>query len=279
MKNLFKPEMMKIALVWLALLLVVKLSWFVVQVLWLSVEDIDQEKDQTTKALYYRVKLGPSHKPKPIITKTKETPIIQGRIKEITLLAIYNDADISIITILYKKSSKILGIGDTVSGFVFEGAGINFAMFSKADKNYKVMLIKKGKSTSSVAKKEDKKPEKTKSNKPLGEVTNDGGSKIIDRSLLDHYANNMDDIYKNIGITELKEGKKLNGFKINFIRSGSPFAKLGIKRNDTIKAINGQELKSYNAAFSVYKDIKNAENLTVVIMRNNEEMELEYEIN
>jgi len=279
MKNLFKPEMIKLALSFLVLLLIVKLSWFVIQVLWLFVTDIDQAKDQSTKALYYRVKLTPKYVAAPVARVKKAPTRIAGRIKEIALLAIYNDEDISIITILYKKSSKVLGIGDVINGFTFEGAGNDFAMFSKEDKNYKVMLIKKGKSTSSVSDAPIKEPSEAKDKKPLGEVVNEGDIKIIDRSLLEHYANNMDDIYKNIGITEIKKGKKLDGFKINFIRKGSPFAKLGIKRNDTIKSINGQVLKSYNAAFSVYKDIKNAENLSVTVIRNNEEMELEYEIN
>ena len=89
----------------------------------------------------------------------------------------------------------------------------------------------------------------------------------------------MDDIYKNIGIGEIKEGKDLRGFKINFVRRDSPFAKLGIRRNDVIKSINGQEITSYNAAFGVYKNIKNVDNLSLVIIRGKEEMELEYEIN
>jgi general secretion pathway protein C len=279
MKNLFKPEMMSLGIILLAVLLVVKLSWFVVQVLWLSVTDIDQAKDQSTKALFYRVKLTPSHVAAPVSTIIKAPSVIQGRIKEITLLAIYNDEDVSIITILYKKNSKVLGIGDVINGFIFEGAGSDFAMFSKENKNYKVMLIKKGKSSSSVSDNIVEKTSDSKEKKLLGEVVNEGDIKIIDRSLLDHYATNMDDIYKNIGITEIKKGKKLEGFKINFIKKDSPFAKLGIKRNDTIKSINGQALKSYNAAFSVYKDIKSAENLSVVVIRNNEEMELDYEIN
>jgi len=279
MKNLFKPEMISLGIILLAVLLVVKLSWFVVQVLWLSVIDIDQSKDQSTKALFYRVKLTPSHLSAPVSTIIKAPSIIQGRIKEITLLAIYNDEDISIITILYKKNSKVLGIGDIINGFIFEGAGIDFAMFSKEDKNYKVRLIKKGKSRTSVSDDIVEKTSDSKEKKPLGEVVNEGNIKIIDRSLLEYYATNMDEIYKNIGITEIKNGTKLEGFKINFIKKGSPFAKLGIKRNDTIKSINGQELKSYNAAFSVYKGIKNAENLSMVVIRNNEEMELEYEIN
>ena len=115
--------------------------------------------------------------------------------------------------------------------------------------------------------------------KPEGDVVDAGDHKIIDKSLIDHYAANMDDIYKNIGIKEIKKGGKIEGFSISFVRKGSPFAKLGVKRGDVIKSINGQKIDSYNAAFGVYKNISNIDNLTLVIQRGKEEMELEYEVN
>ena len=281
MKNLFKPEMLKVLIGILTFFLVLKLLWFIVQIVWLSPLDIDQAEDQSSKSLYYRVKLTPNNiaAPQKIVPKTVKK--IVGSIKEIKLLAIYNASDIAVVTVEYRNKSKVLGTGDMINGFTLEGAGSNFAMFSKNDKNYKVMLAKNSKASSntsmikSVPTPKRKKTEK----KVLGEVTNEGDIKIIDRSLLDHYAENMEDIYKNIGIAEIKEGKDLKGFKINFVRRDSPFAKLGIRRNDVIKSINGQEIKSYNAAFGVYKNIKNVDNLSLVIMRGKEEMELEYEIN
>jgi general secretion pathway protein C len=279
MKNLFKIENIKFSLTVLALLLVIKLSWFSVQVLFLSVKDIDQAKDQSTKALYYRAKLTPRHIPAPIKKVKKTAPKIVGSIKEITLLAIYNDEDISVITIFYKKRSKVLGIGDIVNNFIFEGAGINFAMFSRNDENYKVMLAEKGKSEVSLDRSSPSEDSEKKPDGPIGEIVNEGSAKIIDRSLIEHYAENMDDIYKNIGIKEVHGKKGLEGFKISFIKHGSPFSKLGIKRNDVIKSINGQAMTDYKAGFSVYKGIKDTENLSIVVVRDNEEMELEYEIN
>ena len=281
MKNLFKPEMLKWLISGLVFLLILKLLWFVTQITLLSAIDLDQEEDHSSKSLYYRVKLTPNEAPAP----QKISPVVRkiaGSIKEITLLAIYNASDISVITVEYKHKSKVLSSGDVINGFTLEGAGSDYAMFSKNDKNYKVLLDKKSKMSGSVgiiksvptiAKR------KSTEKKPLGEVTNEGSVKIIDRSLLDHYAENMDDIYKNIGISEIKKGKDLKGFKINFVRRDSPFAKLGIRRNDVIKSINGQEIKSYNAAFNVYKNIKNVDDLSLVIQRGKEEMELDYEIN
>ena len=283
MKNLFKPEIFKLIISGLLFLLIVKLLWFIVEVLWLSAVDIDQKEERATKSLYYRVKLTPNGAPAPQPAKNPVVRRISGSIKEITLLAIYNASDIAVVTVEYKHASKVLAIGEILNGFTFESAGSNFAIFSKENKNYKVMLKQNAGASQNIGTIKTASPT-TKSmpkieKAPLGEVTNEGDIKIIDRSLLDHYAEHMDDIYKNIGISEIKDGKDLKGFKINFVRRDSPFAKLGIQRNDVIQSINGEEIKSYNAAFNVYKNIKNVDSLSLVIMRGKEEMELDYEIN
>ena len=282
MKNLFKPEILKWIIFGLVLLLIVKLLWFIAEITLLSAIDIDQKEDHSSKPLYYRVKLTPNEAPAP---RKVVAPVVKkatGNIREITLLAIYSASDISVVTVEYKHKSKVLSTGDAINGFILKGAGNNYAVFEKNGKEYKVLLDKKSKSLQSAgiirpASKSVK--HKDEGKRPLGEVTNEGSVKIIDRSLLEHYAENMDDIYKNIGISEIKNGEDIKGFKINFVRKDSPFAKLGIRRNDVIKSINGEEINGYNAAFKVYKNIKNANELNLVIQRGKEEMELDYEIN
>jgi len=161
---------------------------------------------------------------------------------------------------------------------VFEGAGSNYATFSKNAKTYKVDLLIKTTSSTGI-KSVTPSSAGTSSGKAEGNVVDVGDYKIVDKSLVEHYAKNMDDIYKNIGIKEVKKGNVLEGFRVTFIRKGSPFAKLGMRRGDVIKAINGQKIDSYNVAFDVYKNIENIDNLTLVIERGKEEMELEYEVN
>jgi len=283
MKKLFKPEMIKPILWIVSIFFLFKVLWFIVDVLWLSSIDINQKKVQENKVLYYKVKLTPTKIAAPIPRKISK-PIERkpaGNIKNIKLLAIYNSSDDTVLTVKHKGKSKVLSRGDKIEGYVLVGAGNNFALFTKEKKEYKVWLIKnisaeknmKMIKTIAIPKVEIM-PEKT-----VGEVISDGESKLIERSLLNHYAENMDDIYKNIGISEIKRGNDLAGFKINFVKRGSPFAKLGIRRNDVIKSINGKEITSYNAAFGVYKNLKDIDNLSIVIVRENEEMELEYEIN
>ena len=281
MKHLFKAEVFKGILALLVLLLIVKTIWFVAEVLWLPTKGINEVDKTGAKSLYYRVKLTPNEVAAPT---TKPTKVVkqEGHIKEIKLLAIYNDSAITVITVSYKGKTKVMSRGDEINGFVLEGAGSNFATFSKNNKTYKVMLIKSKTSTNaikSITPVEPSKPVTTTSGGPTGEVVDVGDHKVIDRSLINHYSENMDDIYKEVGLTEVKEGKNLKGFRFTFVRKDSPFAKLGLRRDDVIKSINGQEINSYNAAFGVYKNIKNIDNLTLVIQRGKEEMELEYEIN
>ena len=98
------------------------------------------------------------------------------------------------------------------------------------------------------------------------------------RGLLSSYTKDVEKIWKDIGISEYKVNGKLGGFKVNFVKRDSDFEKLGLKRGDILKSVNGQELNSYNAAFSFYKEIETVENLTLSIKRDNKDMELEYEI-
>jgi len=283
MKHLFKSQMFKNILLVLVILLAVKLVWLVVELTLLPPAGIDHKEKVGGKSLYYRVKLSPNEAAVP--TKVPDKPVqVAGSIKDITLKAIYNASDMTVVTIEYKRKTKILGQGDVINGFVLLGGGSNYATFTKDAKTYRVDLIKsKRASSGSISPSGTSHPrlpkKSAKAQKVKGEITDAGDHKLVDRSLLEHYAKNMDDIYKNIGITEVKEGDTLKGFKITFVRRGSPFAKLGVKRGDIIKSINGQKIDSYNAAFETYKNIGNVENLTLVIQRGKEEMELEYEIN
>ena len=277
MKDLFKPQNFKLLFTSLVLLLIVKLAWFVVEVVWLSASGVEHIEQNSIKPLYYRVKLTPNEIPVPPKQKPKKVPKAIGTIKEIRLLAIYNASDVTVVTVEYKKKTKVLSKGDAINGFVLKGAGSNYATFRKNAKNYSITLFegKKGANKATLA---SNYKSKASLSAVKGDVTDAGDHKIIDKSLIDHYAQNMDDIYKNIGISDIKKGNELQ-FRISFVRKGSPFAKLGLKRGDIIKSINGQEINSYNAAFNMYKNIQNINNLTLVIIRGEEEMELEYEIN
>jgi len=282
MKHLFKPHLFKGLLSLLILLLIIKLLWFVVEMVWLPSSGVEHVEEKGGKALYYRAKLTPNEAPAPDKQKPTRPTKPQGSIKDIELLAIYNASDVTVITVLYKNKTKVLSRGEEINGFILEGAGSNFATFSKNSKTYQISLIK--------SKKGDKSISRTKgvaaatsasapSSKAEGDIVDAGDHRIVDKSLVEYYAKNMEEITKDIGIVDQKEGKDLKGFRVTFVRKNSHFSKLGLRRGDVIKSINGQEITSYNSAMNVYKNIDKMDGLSLTIKRGKEEMELEYEIN
>ena len=277
MKHLFNPQTLKRVWFLLILLLVIKIAWFVVGVVWLSTTGVNHSEDKQAKALYYRVKLGPNEAPAP--TTAKKPLQNAGSIRDIKLLAIYNASDVTVVTVEHKRKTKVLAKGESINGFVLEGAGSNYATFSKNSKSYQINLVISKKGEGSITEVKPSSTSKASATEVEGEVVDAGDHKIIDKSLVDHFSKNVDDVYKNIGIKEIKKGEALEGFSISFIRKGSHFEKLGLRRGDIIKTINGQTIDSHKAAFDVYKNISNMDNLTLVIQRGKEEMELEYEVN
>jgi general secretion pathway protein C len=171
--------------------------------------------------------------------------------------------------------------GDEIDGYVLDDATAKEAIFLRNGKNYRITLIESKQSPQSKSSVKyvfgDKKANKAAGSASEG-ISEENGRTVVDKNLLRHYTKNMDDIWKNIGIKEIKEGGQIKGFKVNFVKRGSDFAKLGLKRGDVIKSINGQELNSYNSALEIYKNIDTMEDLTLTIKRGKEEMELEYEI-
>ncbi len=282
MKHLFKPHIFKGLLALLILLLSVKLLWFVAELLWLPSSGVDHSEEKGVKALYYRVKLTPNEAPAPDKQQVMSPAKSQGTIKDIELLAIYNASDVTVITVLYKNQTKVLSKGDEINGFVLEGAGNHFATFSKDAKTYQINLItskKDAQSNSSIKSIAASTEGEPSSSQAEGEIVDAGDHRIVDRGLVEHYAKNMEDIMKDIGIVDQKEGSTLKGFRVTFVRKDSYFSKLGLRRGDVIKSINGQEITSYNDAMNVYKNIDKMDGLSLTVTRGNEEMELEYEIN
>ena len=89
----------------------------------------------------------------------------------------------------------------------------------------------------------------------------------------------MDKIWNNIEIIEIKNGEIIDGFKINRVNKDSVFSKIGLKEGDIIKMVNNSVLSSYADAFKIYNNMENSKYINMQILRNNEVMELNYEIN
>jgi general secretion pathway protein C len=78
-------------------------------------------------------------------------------------------------------------------------------------------------------------------------------------------------------VPSLKDGRP-NGFKLFAIRPDGIFGKLRFQNDDTIKAINGSDMSTPDAALALFPKLRNASHLAVQLERHGETLTLDYTI-
>lgn len=187
-------------------------------------------------------------------------------IKNMILKGLYGDGSNGFAIVALKSSAKktsIVSVGDEFSGYILKTILSDSVIFTKASTEYVLEMY-----------------QRSALSKALGTGVNESSYPVgISRKDITFYANNPKQIWKDIAISEVKEGEEIKGFKVNSINEKSKMYELGLKKGDLIVEVNNVRLKSYKDAISIYKDIANITSVQVVVLRNNIEMELVYEIN
>ncbi len=274
MKHLIDPKTIKMIIFILFLMLIVKIGWFSAEMIWLGAKGVEYTKPAAVKALYYRTRFSMQKLEQEGLDGHKQ---IVDDIQNIKLMAIYRSKEIVVITVEKEGKTTVLTRGDVIDGYVLDDATATEAIFLRDGKHYRIRLVESlaiSKDSDMVRYYSDEKNESV----PTKGIEQEGDVTVVDKTLLEHYTQNMDDIWKEIGINEVKEGGKISGFMVHFVKRGSAMAKLGLKKGDIIKAINGQELNSYQGAWDTFKDIGSAKDLSLTIKRGTKEMELNYAI-
>lgn len=71
-------------------------------------------------------------------------------------------------------------------------------------------------------------------------------------------------------------GGEVSGFKLVAIKTGSIYEKLGLKRGDIIKGVNGEPVDSPNKAMELYQALKNSDSIQLEINRDGSATTLNY---
>jgi len=171
-----------------------------------------------------------------------------------------------------KNITHILSYNDLYRGYKLNKIFNTYVIFTKNNQEYKLSLKQANKNTNYSITKTDKEE------KQVEKIIIDDGKVTVKRDYVNKYINNFNKIWKDISINEVFKNGKINGFKVIRIRSNSVFSKLGLRQGDILKEVNNIELKSYNDAFKIYKKINKINNLHIKVLRNNQEVELDYEI-
>jgi len=260
----------------LTLIIFVKFGWLLVSVNYLPESGVSIESGRIKSTLHYRYRFA-SNTALPKMPTSKRPLKRVSSIQDMQLVGIYSSSNSCIVTVIKKAKSYILSNGDEINGFVLTGAAAKEAYFEKNHKIYTLKLFeekKKPDTGSAISAEEGKKHQKNSDNI----ISSQDGITIVPKSMIKAYMSDINKAMRDIGLKQIKRENQMMGYKVRFIRKGSPFAELGLERGDVIKAINGEDIVDLNGPMNLLKTADSLEGLTITVIRKNEEKELEYEV-
>ncbi len=165
------------------------------------------------------------------------------------------------------RENITLFYGEEIHGYYVKNIFKDYVIFEKNKKEY---ILKLDIENNTIY---------NNKNSDNNQIIQKNNGAVISKTYLNRYINNIDQIWGDISIIENINNGNIDGFIIKKIAQNSDFSKLGLKEGDIIKSVNNSQLISYAAALKIFNEIDNTRYLNIVILRNNEKMELNYEIN
>lgn len=287
MKARSNPKLLGWVIALLGVAVLVKLLWVAAEwLIPLPLQGVEHTGTSLQHTLRYHYRLASDAQLKvPTQTTPKPKAPPRGSLADYKLVGIYSDASHAIVTLIRGTKSFVISSdpkGGTVEGYALKDANATTARFEKGKSiltltlfEKKLPAVPKGPGIHKIA---PTPATETRKEEPKAPVHTEGDTTVINRSLIQEYTENPDKIWKNIGLYEVKSNGKLDGFKVRFVRRGSPFAKLGLKRGDIIKSINGEPIVDYATPMRMLRSADTIDDLSLTIERNHEEQELKYEV-
>lgn len=102
-------------------------------------------------------------------------------------------------------------------------------------------------------------------------------TKVLSRKELERYKREYGKLYRQIALAPIVT-KNGFGYKVTYLKKGSPLESLGLKQGDVILSINGNSVKNRNIFDNLINNSENIEYISLEVERNNRKKELSYEI-
>jgi general secretion pathway protein C len=114
--------------------------------------------------------------------------------------------------------------------------------------------------------------------KPTSGITQAGNHYTIARDVVDKAMENINEVLTEARCVPHMEGGRSAGYQCFQIVPGSIYDKLGLKDNDVILQINGQNLDDPSKIFTFLNSLKSAKNIQISGMRGGRPFNYEYDI-
>ncbi len=212
-----------------------------------------------------------SYKPSRVLAlagKAKPKPKVAApvyRLDKLNLKGVFDDARKPFIAVEEGRKVTLISKGETFKGYKLIEVHPDSAVFDKGGRHYE-LRFKEGKNTKSTI------------TAATPEVVKSEDAVFIKRNEIRHFAKNYDDIWKNVKIKEIIKNRRLQGFRVTWVKKGSIFEKIGLRKDDIIIGANDKKFKSLSQVFKLYNNMDKIDSMKLTILRDNQERELEYEI-
>lgn len=271
-ENSKRTSLVNFLLILLVVGAVIKLGWSIIEAFFLPVSGVETGIRKRIGPLPRHLRLASDEAlPKPVRPRPAAA---RGSIRDLKLQAVYQGPEHRLAVIKKGSRSFVIGRGESVLGYRLKEVGDRSIVLTRNGKKYRLEIRKP--STKNAVTVVGTPPTTTAS--VPSTIRKEGDTTLVPRKLIGKYTKNIDKIWKDIGIVPYKSSGKLRGFKVRYIRRGSLFQKLGLKRGDIITAINGEPIEDYNTAMELYQSADTLDELTLQIKRGKQEVELNYEI-
>lgn len=189
---------------------------------------------------------------------------------DLKLKAIFHSKSLSFVMLDDPSGVVLLDIGQTFKGYTLFIVHPDKAIFVKDYKQYELKIEdSENKESAKKAKVVDYDAMKEEAVQSIKSIT---------KAEVKKYQDDSSKIWSNIGVDEYKVGGKIDGYIVNFVKKDSIFWQFGLQKNDILKEANGIKLTSRKDGLDILKKLDKMKVLTLTIIRNNQEKELEYEI-
>lgn len=123
-------------------------------------------------------------------------------------------------------------------------------------------------------------PSTPRTSQPGGDFEEIGPNRFaIPQTDVDDALNNFSKILTQARmVPNLTDDNRTDGFKVFQIKDGSIYQRLGMKDNDIIKRVNGQDLDSFEKATGLFSALRNEKTISIDIVRNGTRLNYTYEI-
>lgn len=102
--------------------------------------------------------------------------------------------------------------------------------------------------------------------------------RVVSRKEIEEAKRNVNQIFSQVRISPFFKSGKMEGFRVNYIIPGSMVEKMGIRKGDIIKKINGQAIDSPSKIFEFYRKFGNSNRIVVEIDRYGKNESLVYQV-